>query len=180
MLLRTDAEGDSLWMRQVTTPYHDEARSIFQQSDGTLLIAGRAISDNRWVASILRVTVEGEVLTIDTFGLPNHDVVVQTAQRSPSGFLLIGWTRPSESERGAYMAELADNGKLRWQKEFISDSLNYGGMDVVVVSATESLLVGQAWGASTGQSVQMLAMKIRSLPTGVHEYLYRPARIDLR
>ncbi|MFH1009999.1 MAG: T9SS type A sorting domain-containing protein [bacterium] len=92
-LLKTDADGDSLWSRTFGGSDLDWCNSVRQTSDGGYILAGQSIGSlgffDFWV---VRTDAHGDSLWGRSFGGDSTDVCQSVQQTSDGGYVLAGWT----------------------------------------------------------------------------------------
>ncbi|MBN2412788.1 T9SS type A sorting domain-containing protein [candidate division KSB1 bacterium] len=108
-LIKTDANGDTLWTRDYGGEYVEWGSSCQQTSDGGYLLAGtrsdspEGVYDNREVNDIFLVKTDsnGDTLWTKTLGGPEHDAVGESSntmqQTSDNGYIIVGSTKSVES-----------------------------------------------------------------------------------
>jgi hypothetical protein len=94
-LIRTDANGDSVWTRTYGGSGYDFAYSVEQTADGNYILGGVASS---WGAGgndvfVMQVNDEGKALWARTFGGAGDDLSHQIQQTSDGGFIVAGSTK---------------------------------------------------------------------------------------
>jgi len=94
VVIKTDADGDSLWSRFYGGFGRSECRSIVQTPDGGYALAGTTNSfgaggNDYW---LLRINATGDSLWSCTFGGEGDDYCYSVAQTSDGGFALAGYT----------------------------------------------------------------------------------------
>jgi len=94
-LMKTDANGDTLWAKTYGGPYEDAAYSVRQTSDGGYIMAGYtgsyALDDTDFY--LVRTDSSGDTLWTRTYGGPRLEYATEVEQTSPdNGFVIIGHT----------------------------------------------------------------------------------------
>jgi len=94
-LLKTDADGDSLWTRSFGGERHEKCHSIIQTEDGGFALAGRTNSfgagwDDFW---LIRTDADGDSLWSRTYGGERDDLCYSLIQTADDGFALAGKTQ---------------------------------------------------------------------------------------
>ena len=93
-LLKTDADGDSLWTRTFGGMYQDECRSIQQTTDGGYILGGftysyGAGSTDFW---LLKTDTSGALEWSYTFGGGSLEICYSVQQTTDGGYILGGYT----------------------------------------------------------------------------------------
>lgn len=93
-LVKTDANGDSLWSRTYGGINRDECRSVQQTADGGYILGGHTydLETSNWDFWLVRVDVNGEFLWDRTYGGAENDFCYTVLQTSDSGYALAGGT----------------------------------------------------------------------------------------
>jgi len=124
--------------------YDDEAKDIIALKDGYLLVGetqsfGEGSSD----AYIIKVDKLGNKLYSAAYGGANADVANAVVEMSDS-FMLAGTTNSFGNRvQSMYLAQIAKNGNLMWQKAYYSDKDDYyAAKDLVKISEDNVLLAG--------------------------------------
>jgi hypothetical protein len=93
MVLRMDAEGDTLWMAIIGGDREDYCRSIQQTDDGGFIFAGITQSygagmEDFW---LVKLDSDGEMEWSRTFGTGNDEHALSVRQTSDGGYILCGY-----------------------------------------------------------------------------------------
>jgi len=94
-LVKTNAQGDTLWTRTYGGDSGDDAaRSIAQSLDGGYIIAGKTRSFSTGPADVwlLRTNALGDTLWARTYGGPEYDVGYSVQQTTDGGYVIAGTT----------------------------------------------------------------------------------------
>jgi hypothetical protein len=93
-LIKTNAQGDTLWTRTYGGEDQDEAYSVAQTSDGGYIIAGKTHSFGAGGEDVylLRIDASGDTLWTRTFGHSGSDDVGSSVQQTTDGgFIIAGY-----------------------------------------------------------------------------------------
>jgi hypothetical protein len=132
-LLRTDANGDTIWTHTYGTAAKDQAVSVRQTSDGGYIMAG--INDPAGTDSgnvyVIKTDAAGTVTWPRTFGGSYYDAGTCVRQTTDGGYIVAGATGTSFIDlANAYLLKLNSSGNQVW-------SHNYGGLGADFASAVE-------------------------------------------
>ena len=118
-LIKTDANGDTLWTRTYGGTGDDEGNSVQQTGDGGYIIAGTTTSfgpGNQRVWLIKTDSV-GETLWTRAFGDDSLDFGGSVQQTADSGYFLAGYERPWSSDSTLfYLVKTDARGDKAWSK----------------------------------------------------------------
>jgi len=129
-LLRTDADGDSLWSRTYGGSGKEHCRSVLQTPDGGYVLAGFTESfglgseeaPDFW---LVRVTANGDSLWSRTYGGRDADYCHSAALTSNGGFILAGYTCSfGVGESDFWLVRTNSYGDSLWSLTFGGDSLD--------------------------------------------------------
>lgn len=127
LLVRTDADGNQMWMRTFGGTSDDEGYDVLQTADGGFIIAGvstsfTAGSRDGWLVKTDALGNQQWTRSLGGMGSDGFWAVVQSAD---GGFALAGWTFSLGPPPlgNAWLAKVDASGILQWQKAF-------GGFDV--------------------------------------------------
>lgn len=91
-LLRTNADGDTVWTRTLGGPSTDQANGVQQTPDGGFIIAGTTQSFGAGGTDVwlVRTDADGDTLWTKTYGGPSSDGGNSIQQTSDGGFIVAG------------------------------------------------------------------------------------------
>lgn len=127
-LIRTDADGDTLWTRTYgDADAHEDARSVRETADGGFIIAGSvfsAVSD----AMLIRTDPNGNVVWSRNYGWLLADNAHDVVETSDGGFLLCGTTRSYHNGFGSslWLVRTDAQGDSLWSKTYGGSSYQEG------------------------------------------------------
>ncbi|MEO5569604.1 MAG: T9SS type A sorting domain-containing protein [Bacteroidia bacterium] len=93
-LIRTDANGDSLWTKTFGGAVDDQAYSVRQTMDGGFIITGHTSSFGGGPSSVylIKTDTNGNCLWSRTFGGPGADYGSSVEQTADGGYIIAGQT----------------------------------------------------------------------------------------
>jgi hypothetical protein len=123
-LIKTNSEGNVLWMKTFGRGYIDEARSIQPTNDGGFVLGGVTNSFGDGNAWMIRTDGEGNQIWNRTFGGSNIEEVNFVQQTSDGGYILVGSIEHYLAPGNFYTLFIkADSqGNELWQKAFGGES----------------------------------------------------------
>ncbi|MFH1009953.1 MAG: hypothetical protein V1784_01800, partial [bacterium] len=122
-LVKTDADGDSLWSRTFGGSNGDGLESMQQTSDGGYILAGSTRSfgvgaptyANFW---LVKTTANGDSLWSRTFGGTYDDYCFSVDLTSDGGYVLAGSTFCTPTNRDFWLVKTDENGDSLWSRTF--------------------------------------------------------------
>ena len=150
-LIKTDAEGDTLWTRTYGESVDDYGRSVKQTADGGYIIAGfTGIDWSSHDVYLIKTNGDGDTLWTRTYGGNNMAEGYDVQQTSDGGYIITGCTivRPELPIFAVYLIKTNEMGDTTWTQTFneICDGnfgysvqqTNDGGY--IIAGKTESML----------------------------------------
>jgi hypothetical protein len=125
-LIKTDANGDTLWSRTFGGANADEGHSVQQTSDGGYIIAGYTSSFGS-PSYVIRTDANGNKLWAKTFGGNIVDFLVSVQQTSDMGFIFTGYTLSfGAGNFDVYLIKTDGDGNISWTKTYGGTATDYG------------------------------------------------------
>jgi hypothetical protein len=124
-LIKTDANGDTLWTRTIGGSDEDEGRSVQQTTDGGYIVAGTTYSFGAGDGDIYLLKTDGHGDTIWTraLGGAGRDEGLSVRQTVDGGYIVAGFTESfGAGGRDAYLVRTDSGGNALWTR-------TYGGAD---------------------------------------------------
>lgn len=148
-LIKTDANGDTLWTRTFGGNYTDEGRCVQQTADGGYIIAGYAQSSSSINSSdvyLVKTDSAGNQVWQRTFGGTAQDYGYSVQQTADGGYIIAGSTKSFNLVvSNVYLIKTDAEGNLIWQHDFggISQDEGYSVLQTtdggyIVAGYTES------------------------------------------
>jgi hypothetical protein len=127
-LIKTDAQGETLWTRTHGGPGDDWCHSMQQTADGGYIATGGTSVDTLepYDVYLIRTDARGDTLWTRTYGGPDNDQGYSVQQTSDGGYI-IGASTPSlglASE--AYLIKTDARGDTLWTKTYGGESTDEG------------------------------------------------------
>jgi hypothetical protein len=123
-LIKTDAQGDTLWTRTYGGTRADEGNSVRQTSDGGYIVAGYTCSfgtgtpdsDNVY---LIKTDAQGDTLWTRTYGGTKDDRGNCVQQTSDGGCIVAGWTYSfGAGGHDVYLIKTDAQGDTLWTKTY--------------------------------------------------------------
>ncbi len=123
-ILKTNADGDSLWFKTYGTMGNDGGHGISAVSTGGYIIAGIYDWSTLW---LLRIDEQGDTLWTKQFGGIDYDEGNSVVETNDGGFIICGSTA-SEGAGGldAYVIKTDSAGNIQWKKTYGGFSYDEG------------------------------------------------------
>jgi hypothetical protein len=120
-LVKTDANGDTLWTRAYGGDDWDIARSVQQTSDGGYVITGDTESfgggDDRDVY-LVKTDSSGDTLWTRVYGGVSRDVGESVQQTTDGGYMITGNTYTPETDEDFWLLKTDANGDTLWTRTY--------------------------------------------------------------
>jgi len=120
-IVKTDANGDTLWTRTYGGIKNDSASSIQLTSDGGYIICGSSESFGAGKEDIylLRIDSNGNALWTKTYGGTDYDYGSSVRQTLDGGYIIAGQTNSfGAGEYDVYLIKTDASGKILWTKTY--------------------------------------------------------------
>lgn len=93
-LIKTDANGDTLWTKTYGGENSDAGRSVQQTSDGGYIIAGYMNISGSYDVCLIKIDANGNTVWTKTYGGDNLDHGYSVQQTTDEGYIIVGMTGP--------------------------------------------------------------------------------------
>ena len=111
-LIRTDANGDTLWTRTFGGIHNDYGFSVQQTADGGYVIAGQVSWEDIY---LIRTDANGDTLWTRTFGGRHEDLGYSVQQTTDSGYIIAGYTWSfGAGDEDVYLVRANARGDMLW------------------------------------------------------------------
>jgi uncharacterized delta-60 repeat protein len=142
-LVKTNANGDSLWSRSYGGSDDDHCWCVRQTSDGGYILAGYTDSfgdDDAW---LLKTNANGDSLWSRTFGGEDYEECMSVQQTTDGGYILAGSTMSSGAGASDFwLVKTNLNGYSLWSRTF--GGSNYEWCNSVQQTADGGYILGGA------------------------------------
>jgi hypothetical protein len=91
-IVRTDANGDSLWTRSYGNPYEDVAMDVKELPDNKGFLVAGGIHDGLWNAHVLCLSADGDSLWAVEAGGDGYEIAYGIELTDDGGFIICGQT----------------------------------------------------------------------------------------
>ena len=129
-LIKTDANGDTLWTKTIGGPHYDDGYSVQQTTDGGYIIAGGTYKFSplgNWDVYLIKTDASGNTLWTKTFGGTEGDYGYSVQQTTDGGYIIAGYTESySVGESDVWLIKTDASGNTLWTKTFGGTEKDYG------------------------------------------------------
>ncbi len=128
-LIRTNADGDTLWTKTYGGTDYDYGYSVQECAGGGFIIAGETSSFGADSSDVylIRTNTDGDTLWTKTYGGTGDDYGSSVQECAGGGFIIAGQTRSfGAGSRDVYLIRTDANGAPLWTKTYGGTSDDYG------------------------------------------------------
>jgi len=120
-LVKTNAQGDTLWTKTYGTVDFEEAYAVRQTADGGYIIAGVAgLEPSGWSQHIylIKTNAQGNTQWTKMYGGGYHDGAFSIQQTNDGGYIVAGYREISTFLEYVYLLKLNSSGDSLWSKTY--------------------------------------------------------------
>ncbi|NQS98928.1 MAG: T9SS type A sorting domain-containing protein [candidate division Zixibacteria bacterium] len=127
-LIKTDADGDTIWTRIIGGDWGDVGRSVQQTTDGGYIVAGTSENfGGNWDFYLVKTDANGDTLWTRPYGGGAPDVCYSGQQTQDGGYILAGYTRSFGGfDRDVYLVKTDADGDTLWTRTYDGPADDYG------------------------------------------------------
>jgi hypothetical protein len=128
-LVRTDAQGDTLWTRTYGGTNDDEGYSVQQTTDSGYVVAGYTCTFGAGKGSVylVKTNASGDTLWTKTYGGADDDVGYSVQQTIDGGYVIVGYTLSFGAGSGhVYLVTTDASGDTLWTKTYGGTGIDEG------------------------------------------------------
>lgn len=120
VLLRTNANGDSLWSRKFGGPYAEDCLALCVMDDGGFALTGmKEITDNNREAWLVRTDANGDSLWAHFYGGSGNDYGYGLTRTSDGGFAIAGCTGSwGAGDLDYWLVKTDADGAMEWNRTY--------------------------------------------------------------
>ncbi len=116
-VVKTDANGDSLWSQIVGGPLEDTCLDMILTPDGNYLLSGYSLTDSTRDGRVAEISSTGEMVWTRTYS-PEVSVQLEAAINADVGYLLCGTVNPPNGTNDVLLMQIDDSGNELWHRTF--------------------------------------------------------------
>ena len=126
-LLKTDANGDSVWMR-IYDDRQRQIKSVIQNDDGDYLIAGTSeVTISNWNATVMKTDSFGDTIWNRYYGGNNDERANCVRETEEGGYIIAGESLSySVGLFDMYLIRINSEGDTLWTRAFGGEEHEYG------------------------------------------------------
>jgi len=177
LIVKTDADGDSLWMRTDGSSGNDCGYSVEQTADGGYIVAGTAyLADGSGNQAYLRkVFSTGAFFWSKAYGGSGYEIAFDVEQLpSDCGYIACGYTTScGGGQEDIYLLRTGADGDTVWTGAY-GDSLREWGHEVQQTADGGFIIAGSAMSYPPPAGDNLYLLKTGADPAGI----YNPAGAD--
>jgi len=128
-LLKTDANGDSLWEQTFGGSSIERAWAVEQTADSGYILTGLTYSYGHGNSDVwlLKINSDGELVWTKTFGSDQLEEGYSVQQTEDLGYIICGFTDSfGAGQTDAYIVKTDENGELEWSNTYGGPFFDYG------------------------------------------------------
>ena len=135
LVIKTDANGDTLWTRTFGSSNYEECNSIIQTTDGGYLLGGFTVSNASFISQLCLVKLDpsGNISWANTYGFNSSDAEGYDAiETSDGGYMICG--RSYDFTGGAYVVKTDALGNSGCNEASVTLTAGFAPLPVTAVS----------------------------------------------
>ena len=128
-LIKTNADGDTLWTKTYGGTSSDQSRSVQRTSDGGYIIVGytRSFGAGQEDIYLIKTDSSGDTLWTKTYGGTDADKGSSVQQTSDGGYIIAGYTKSfGAGSWDVYLIKTDVDGDTLWTRTYGGTDIDYG------------------------------------------------------
>ena len=120
LLIKTDANGNTVWTKSYGGAYHDEARALVPTADGGYALGGFTWSYGAGLSDfwLVKTGPDGVRQWQNAFGGVADDAAHALAQTGDGGFALAGWSESLSGGGRFQVVKTGPSGRQQWSRAY--------------------------------------------------------------
>ena len=176
-LVRTDANGDSLWTRYYGNVWYDYSRSIVKTNDNSYIVSGSYATNGEEVSdfSVLKVQDNGDTAWTRLYGADGNEYCYGSINTEDNGSILIGTTNSavlgSVGSYDIYLVNINTNGDTIWTQT-VGTSEYESAKGMVKTSDGNYIIYGsrKPFAISNASDILLVKVNLNGI-SGITEYI---------
>lgn len=143
-VVKTNANGDSLWSRTFGGPLWDIGYDVIQTADSGYVIAGetQSFGEPNGDFLLVKTNANGDSLWAHTYGQPWEDTPYCVRQTMDGGYVVVGQSVRSNGIPDVWLVKTSANGDSLWSYNYGVSGAYEGGARVVQTSDGDYVIAG--------------------------------------
>ena len=165
-LIKTDAQGDTLWAKAYGGTGDDEARSVEQTSDGGYILTGSTGSFGAGAADfwLLKTDAQGDTLWTKTYGGGSNEWSFDVDQTADGGYIIVGTMQSfAIAYDDVWLIKTDSFGDSLWTKNWDININDDRGAEVQQTHDGGFIIVGHTYYTGSGNVLDFTLFKTDSL-----------------
>jgi hypothetical protein len=128
-LIKTDANGDTIWTRTYGEERFDYGYSVRETSNGDYIVTGSTSSFSKGSPDVYLVKTDanGDTIWTKTYGGASDDGGESVQEIADGGYIITGWTKSfGAGNDDVYLIKTDANGDTMWTKTYGGTNLDWG------------------------------------------------------
>lgn len=145
LLVKTNAQGDTLWTKTFGGAEKDYGNNIIKTSDGNILIAGKTESfgaGSKGDIYLIKVNYNGDTIWTKVYADPNQEVPFHLLETKNGEYLVTGTNEDNDNPREIYLLKVDGNGAKLWDKKIGPPTWKWG-YSTIELPNDDLLICGQ-------------------------------------
>lgn len=174
-LLKTNAGGDTVWMRTFGGDGWDEGNSVRQTLDGGYIIAGisSSFTSGDYDVYLIKTDANGDTIWTKTYGVTVDEGGRSVLQTSDDGYIVVGYIKTATGGENTYVIKTSSNGDTLWTG-IHGNHYGVGGYSVIQIADGGFIVTGGEWNFSN-VGFDVYLFKIDSIGQELWSALYGKA-----
>lgn len=170
-VVKTDANGDTLWTGKYGGASDDTGRSIRQTADGGYIIGGEIRSAPFFDVYLLKISASGAVEWSQTFNRTLNDYGYEVQITSDGGYIITGYTQEPNGFYDVWLIKTDATGNSEWLRTFGSSVMDFA-LSVAQVSDGGFVVSGFSNSFSGNQMDDLYVIRTDSSGSAIWERSY--------
>ncbi len=138
LLIKTNAQGDTIWTKTYGSPEKDYGTNIINTSDGNILISAGSKGD----IYLYKINYNGDTIWSRGYVDINQEVPFNLLETSNGEYLVTGTNEDVESGREIYLLKVDSDGIKLWDRKIGPPTWKWG-FSTIELSNNDLLICGQ-------------------------------------